>query len=59
MSMYLCGDCQTFKDDDWHPMSERELCPHCEDLREERHREFIASQVEAHVRETERRSVKQ
>lgn len=42
MAMYFCQDCQQFKDDDYHPMSERELCPDCEAEREYRLDEFMA-----------------
>ena len=42
MAMYFCTGCQSFKDDDWHPMSENELCPGCEAEREERRVEVAA-----------------
>jgi hypothetical protein len=59
MSIYFCQDCQQFKDDDYHPMTAREICPACDIEREDRQRKFIVSEVERHVQETERRSVKQ
>ena len=35
MAMYFCMGCQSFKDNDWQPMSRNELCPGCEIDREE------------------------
>lgn len=29
MAMYHCDECGRFLDDDWHPMSDLELCPDC------------------------------
>lgn len=29
MAMYHCEHCGQFLDDDWHPMSDLELCPDC------------------------------
>ena len=35
MGMYYCKGCSELKNDDWHPMSENELCPDCEADHEE------------------------
>ena len=35
MSVYYCKGCESFKDDDYSPMAESELCPDCESELEE------------------------
>ena len=30
MAIYMCAHCDEFKDDDYDPMNEWEMCPDCE-----------------------------